>query len=264
MKMVLALLLQSLFTVTIALGQPHAKGYKLPPNWKEGAIFENIKAFEPLPESYDWRTTPGGLQPIRNQASCGSCWAFSITAVIESLARIKNPAEIDLAEQTLVSTCERDGDCGGGYFSAFNYARDKGLPNEAQDPYRARNSSCKPGLKPVAKIARWAYIGSGDREPTIEQLKTAIIQYGPISVAVNASFGNYREGIYDKCNRSGEDHMVNLEGWNDDGQYWIMRNSWGASWGEAGYMRIKYVGRTGAKCNNIGRTAAFAVLEETK
>lgn len=246
---------------TQGLGDEYARGLKMPPNWREGATFEDVRPLAGLPEAFDWRQQ-AELQPIRNQGSCGSCWAFSIAAVVESLERIKDGNKVDLAEQTLVSRCERAGDCGGGYFSAFNYVRDKGLPDEAQDPYRAKNSNCKSGLNPVSKIARWAYIGTANREPTTEQLKTAILQYGPISVSVNASFGNYRGGIYSSCNRRMEDHMVTLEGWNDDGQYWIMRNSWGTGWGEQGYMKIKYVGSSGAKCNNIGRVAAFAVLPE--
>jgi hypothetical protein len=55
--------------------------------------------------------------------------------------------------------------------------------------------------------------------------------------------------------------MVTLEGWDDDGKYWIMRNSWGTQWGEEGYMRIKWFGRNGNKCNNVGRSAAYAVLD---
>lgn len=240
-------------------------GYVMPEGGTRGAKFVDVAVDEALPAAFDWRTeVAGGLQPIRNQKSCGSCWAFSVTAVLESLMMIKDPTAgvPDLAEQTLVSTCSRAGDCAGGYFNAFDYLQSPGMPNESQDPYRAVNSSCKSGLTRVGKVMDWAYIGNGNSSPTTEQMKSAIKQYGPISVTVNGSFGSYSSGIYNNCNSGVENHMVVLEGWNDDGQYWIMRNSWGPNWGEDGYMRIKYTGRNGGKCNNIGRTAAFAVLQQ--
>ena len=225
----------------------------------------NLKADPELPAHFDWREqVEGGLQPIRNQGSCGSCWAFSVTAVLESLVRIAAPgADVDLAEQTLVSSCERNGSCSGGYFNAFNYTQNPGLPDEAQDPYKAYDTSCRQGLIPKQKISQWAYIGgSNGSSPTTEQIKTAIYNYGPVSVDVNGSFSSYTGGIYDRCNTSGTNHMVTLEGWDEEGGYWIMRNSWGTGWGEEGYMRIKYTNSSGSKCNGIGRVAAFAVLAD--
>jgi C1A family cysteine protease len=244
-------------------------GLVRPKNWAEKETFVDLEADDDLPAAFDWRgLVDGGMQPIKNQGSCGSCWAFSVTAVIESLMRIKDPAApvADLAEQTLVSSCSSSGSCSGGYFSAFNYTKNPGLPDEAQDPYKAYNTRCKQGLRPVQKIVRWAYIGNRDgRGATTDQLKTAIKTYGPISVDVNGSFGSYSGGIYNNCNSSGTNHMVTLEGWDDgDGTngHWIMRNSWGANWGEQGYMKIVYKGRSGRNCNGIGNVAAFAVLEE--
>lgn len=218
-----------------------------------------------LPASFDWRDeVAGGLQPVRNQGSCGSCWAFALTGVVESLSRIKSPGEeVNLAEQTLVSTCERDYDCSGGYFDAFDYVQSKGLPNESKDPYQARNSRCKTGLSSEKAIKNWAYVGASGKSPTTEQIKTAIKTYGPVAVSVNGSFSSYSSGIYNRCNTAQIDHMVMLVGWNDaDGGYWIMRNSWGSSWGEQGYMRIKYTDARGRKCNNIGDAAAFAELAD--
>lgn len=235
----------------------------------DAAEVDDMAPLENLPSSWDWRQYAGNrLQPIRNQGSCGSCWSFSITAVVESLVKIFVPeARVDLAEQTLVSSCESGGSCAGGFFTAFNYVRDKGLPDEKEDPYRASNSSCKSGLTAVAKISRWAYIGSN---PTTEQIKTAMTIYGPISVDVNGSFGSYGSGIYNRCGSTGTNHMVTLEGWQDDpayaangGGYWIMRNSWGSNWGEAGYMRIVYKSTSGRNCNGLGNYAAYAVLDQS-
>jgi C1A family cysteine protease len=238
-------------------------GLVRPEDWKKNAVFDDLKVQTTLPATFNWNDY-SRLQPIRNQKSCGSCWAFSVSAAVESVFRILYPiqAEIDLAEQTLVSSCCSAGSCSGGYFTALNYIKSPGLPDEAQDPYLARNSSCKSGLVPKVKISRWAYIGDGNSRPSTEQIKQAIYDHGSVSVDVNGSFGSYTSGIYNKCNSSGTNHMVNLEGWNDaDGGYWYMRNSWGADWGEAGYMKIKYKGSSGKNCNGIGNVAAYAVLD---
>jgi C1A family cysteine protease len=237
-------------------------GLEMPLDWAKGATFIDLAVDPELPAAFDWREQTE-LQPIRNQGSCGSCWAFSVTAVTESLLKIFQPDNfVDLAEQTLVSSCSSAGSCSGGYFRAFDYIKNPGLPDETQDPYVARNTSCRRDMNPMAKISSWAYIGTSGRSPTTDQIKTAIMTYGPVSVTVNASFSGYEEGIYNRCNSGGVNHMVTLEGWNDEGGYWIMRNSWGENWGENGYMRIVYTSSSGRKCNNIGETAAFAILAE--
>jgi C1A family cysteine protease len=160
-----------------------------------------------------------------------------------------------------VSSCESGGSCSGGYFSALDYVKSKGLPNEADDPYQARNSRCKNQLTSKAKLASWAYVGQRGREPTIDEIKAAIYHYGPVVVDVNASFGAYKGGVYDRCNTNRTDHMVTIEGWDEAGKYWIVRNSWGSDWGEDGYFRIKWTDARGRKCNGIGRVAAFAVID---
>jgi len=239
-------------------------GLEIPTDWKKQARFDNVIAHRDLPPVWDWRWKAEGLQPIKNQGSCGSCWAFSVTAVLEALIKIQTKQIVDLAEQTLVSSCESGGSCSGGYFSALDYMKSPGLPDEGQDPYKASNSSCKPGLKAAEKVTRWSYIGDGNDEPTTEQLKTAIRDHGPISVTVyaNSAMTSYQGGVYNNCASGSENHMVTLEGWNDDGQYWVMRNSWGTSWGDNGYMYIRYKGASGAKCNRIGATAAYAIYKD--
>lgn len=232
------------------------------PLFETGAKYKSLLTVtdDDLPASYDWNELVQ-LQPIRRQGTCGACWAFSVTAATEAAMIIfKNIYPIDLAEQTLVSSCSNSGSCSGGYFTALNYIQGRGLPPEYLDPYRASNTKCKAPFSTVSKIKDWFYIGASNREPTTEELKRAIMTYGPISVTVNASFAGYDSGIYNACNRRSTNHMVNLEGWNDDGEYWIMRNSWGKSWGEDGYMRIRYTNSAGQKCNRIGERAAFVIV----
>lgn len=226
--------------------------------------FVDIKAEPDLPAAFDWRTEiPGGLMAVKNQGSCGSCWAFSITAVVESLVKIKTPAsKPDLAEQTLVDCSQYN--CSGGNMDAFDYVVKSGLTNTANYPYREANGRCKVKKNaPRQKVKSWAYVGSATVSPTTEQIKTAIKQYGVVSVVVAAtnSFMAYSNGVYNKCDGRGINHMVNLVGWNDADGAWIMRNSWGPTWGEQGYMRIKYVDKHGDKCSAIADSASFAILE---
>ncbi len=222
------------------------------------ANYDNITPNKNLPRLFDWRWMAEGLQPIRNQKNCGSCWAFSTTATFEAVIRIQSGKFLDLSEQAVVS-CSRAGSCMGGYFEALNYMSTPGVPDESQFPYKAQSLKCKSGLTAADKLVKWSYIGDGNSAPTTEQLKTAIYEHGPISVTVcgSGAIQNYKTGIYNSCSNSCENHMVNLEGWNDDGQYWIMRNSWGETWGENGYGRIKYTNSAGKKCNSLGYTAAY-------
>lgn len=241
-------------------------GFKRNPDWRLRATnFDNLKVQANLPVRWDWRDIIP-LRAARNQGSCGSCWAFSCAGVVELVWQLLHPDFFPpflSAPQTLVD-CSRY-DCGGGNFDAFDYIKSKGLPLESAYPYTARNGSCKT-YTPFTKITRWAYIGDGNSEPTIEQMKQAIYDHGPISVdvAANGSWSGYSSGIYDSCNSSSINHMIILTGWDDtDGKgFWYALNSWGDDWGEGGYMRTRYT-RNGSntKCNEIGETSAYAIVD---
>ena len=215
-----------------------------------------------LPVEFDWRNQ-ANLQPVRTQGNCGSCWSFATTAVLESLLIINgHDSYPDLAEQTMVSTCSNHGDCRGGYFEAFDYMTNIGLVAEYEDPYLMRNSVCR-DLNFVERkyTASWMYITNNGGSPTIDQIKQAILDYGPVSTDIVGSFPGYRSGIYNRCSNRRTDHMVNIIGWSDYGQYWIVRNSWGAEWGEQGHIRIKYENFMGRKCNGVGTIVAAAVID---
>lgn len=227
-------------------------GLVRPVDWAKGVTFMNVSRVAELPKKFDWREEAGGLTPIKNQRSCGSCWAFGTVAVVESVMKIRDHVINDISEQHLVS-CNRDGwSCGGGWF-AHEYHRNPGIVMGSQFPYVAQDVSCKKNLSYGEKILGWAYVGGDDRAPTVEEIKAAIIEYGPVAVTVSAtsSMQAYRGGIYNNCTGRQINHLVNIVGWNDDEGSWIMRNSWGSGWGENGYMRIKY------GCNKIADTASF-------
>lgn len=235
-------------------------GLIIPKNWRHGAQFVRPRVFrDDLPAHFDWREQQhGGLTPVKNQKSCGSCWAFSTVATFADVLKIRDGVVKDLSEQFLVS-CNNDGwGCSGGYF-AHKYHEDPGAVPAEEFPYVAKNVKCKADLSHEDKIESWAYVSGESDMPDVDAIKQAIHEYGPISVAVAAtsSFQAYKSGVFNKCGSSSINHAVNLVGWDDEDGAWIMRNSWGDSWGENGYMRIKY------GCNKIGYGASFVRYKAT-
>ncbi len=232
-----------------------ATGFKPDPNWREKAMFlQPKKTRATLPTKWDWRDTAHGLTPIKNQGSCGSCWAFGTVAVLESIVKIRDGVSKIFSEQQLVS-CNEDGwGCNGGMF-AHKYHMTPGATLDSDFPYVAEDVPCQHGALPDTKIENWAYVGSSSQSrATVDDMKQAMYQYGPLAVTVAASgsFKAYKHGIYNANDGQSINHIVAIVGWNDDeGGYWIMRNSWGARWGEEGYMRIAY------DTNQIGNQATF-------
>lgn len=195
-----------------------------------------------LPEKYDWREN-GAVNPIQNQGQCGSCWAFSTVANIEGVHFVQHNKLIKLSEQELVS-CDHSGDngCEGGLMSnadEFLIDSKKGLEREDVYPYTADDSECKyKSDKAVVFISAWTKISTNE-----DQIAAALVQYGPLSIAINAGpmqfyFGGVTSPPAELCDPTALDHGVNIVGFNVDAQYgpyWIVRNHWGSSWGEQGY-----------------------------
>ena len=270
MKLSRFLLISSLFLMgsvpmfadakaTSARGPLHPTGLIVPKNWRHGANFVKqtpLRPDEKLPASFDWRAESNGLTPIQNQGNCGSCWAFSTTSTFADTILIHDQQTRSLSQQYLVSCDNHGWNCKGGWF-AHDMFQEFGAVYSSDLPYTGKDSSCPANLQYHEKIENWAYVGSPSGSlPDTNDIKRAIMDFGPVSVAVNVtfSFQFYRSGIFSSCDKSTENdlnHAVNLVGWNDDGGYWIMRNSWGKGWGENGYMRIKY------GCNLIGFSASY-------
>lgn len=236
-------------------------GLNLPADWREKATVIIPAQHYDLPAKFDYRDmVPGGLTPIKNQGSCGSCWAFASAGVFENVLRIRDGVEKDLSEQYLVSCNTLGYSCGGGWW-AHDLHQQYGLVPEDNFPYEASDLSCKQNLPHEEKITSWAFVTNQDDLPSVDALKNALYTYGPLAVTVVASggsFSSYKSGIYNDCSGSTSvDHAVVLVGWDDtNGEgHWIMRNSWGLNWGEQGYMKIKY------GCNAIGYAASFIVYE---
>lgn len=215
-----------------------------------------------LPENFDYRDY--GLTPVKAQGMCGSCWSFATTAVLQDVIKIKTNRVVNLSEQYLLD-CNNDGySCAGGWIP-HDYHKNKGYRGAIDGnayPYIGQQSSCAPGHTPVDKIDNWFFVDkNGDYNKNIKQ---ALIQYGPIwtTIYVNSALERYRGGIFNQCDMGGNqvNHAVVIVGYGKDKatgvDYWIVKNSWGSSWGENGYFRIK------SNCNRIGFASNYVVYKD--
>ncbi|EAR84061.1 papain family cysteine protease (macronuclear) [Tetrahymena thermophila SB210] len=178
---------------------------------------------------------------VKNQGSCGSCWTFSATGAVESALIIAGKAErsINLSEQQLVDCCTAEYDnagCNGGNKDqAFRYIESNPITTEANYPYKAVNQKCntqKAALTPNYTISNYKQVNASTND-LAEALK---IQ--PIAISVDASnWSFYTGGIFSNCNNTTHNHAVLLVGFQNDA--WIVKNSWGTTWGENGYIRLK-------------------------
>eukprot|EP00727_Mastigamoeba_balamuthi_P004080 m51a1_g1367 putative cysteine protease (313) ;mRNA; r:409261-410199 len=184
------------------------------------------------------------LPPVKDQAQCGSCWAFSAIANAEGQYYLKNHKVLALSEQQLVSCDKDDSGCNGGLMSTADaYIVKNGLATEEAYPYVSGSGSvprCKAFTAAVSYSSNKDFGAIESDEQIIANLK----QYGPLSIAIEADqavFQNYQSGILDSTSCGTElDHGVALVGYGTEGgkNFWTVRNSWGSSWGEQGYIRL--------------------------
>uniref|UniRef100_A0A0K8T8H9 Cathepsin L n=1 Tax=Lygus hesperus TaxID=30085 RepID=A0A0K8T8H9_LYGHE len=208
---------------------------------------------EELPENFDLRIE-GAITPVKNQGHCGSCWAFCTTAAVEgAIARSNGDRLLDLSEQSLVDCAwgfDNLGCNGGTLDGAMKYVLTHGIPTEMEyGVYEANDGYCAiQNMTSTYKIRGFSQVTP--RNPNA--LKLALVKYGPVTVGVHASFvmQHYSNGLfYDfSCEDSYANHGVTVVGYGvrNEEEYWIVKNSWGETWGEDGYILIS------AKNNNCG------------
>jgi C1A family cysteine protease len=225
-----------------------------------------------VPSSFDWRhyNEQNWMTSVKNQGSCGSCWAFSAVGTVEAAYNIAtghpNP-DLDLSEEYLVSDCSASGSCCGGWMeTALEFVRDSGIPDEACFPY-VDLSSCMCGAT-CSSYCTYRTGGScsdatcsnkcGDwqnrlrkikavDEVSPSQMKQALVDNGPLSVAmgIGSAYHGYfdGQGVYRCTDDTGINHGVIIVGYNDAGRYWIVKNSWGSGWptpNDGGYFKVGY------------------------
>jgi C1A family cysteine protease len=192
--------------------------------------------------SIDWRERYK-VSSVKNQGSCGSCWAFSSVGAVESAWAIKHNILYNLSEQELIDCSTQNNGCEGGSMDlAFQYIIENGLCSNLSYPYTAEDGQCEKDCKSLVQISNYS-----DIIPNQEKMLMRAVQHQPVSVAIQAnkrSFQMYKSGIYSdpECGFK-LDHGVLLVGYGYDKDYdmdyWIIKNSWSYSWGENGYIRIQ-------------------------
>ncbi len=222
------------------------------PNGNGNGNGRNLQVI-PLAASLNW-TALGKVTPIKNQGQCGSCWAFSTTAALESTYLINIGATLSLSQQQLVdcSTGYGNKGCSGGFYTnAFKYIIAKKIVHSLTYPYVAVNQNCSRTTTMSAyPMTKYGYWTTGDCNNMKTQLNSR-----PLSVAVDATgWSRYKNGTF-ACNVTTYiNHAVLLAGYQADGT-WIIKNSWGKTWGEFGYIRLP----TGNSCN-VCKYPAAALL----
>ena len=211
-----------------------------------------VKVSNAAPSSYDWRNY-GRVSPVKDQGSCGSCWAFSTTGNLEGLYAGSKGVIKTFSEQMLVDCDTSDSGCNGGLMEyTFTWLKKNGgIMFDSDYPYKGVKSACKSDSSKYAdfKITGYKKLGSSYSTWSCvdeDELKEFLYENGPLAVAMNADpLQTYSSGILDvssaRCPTSGINHAVLLVGYGSTSSmdYWIVKNSWGKSWGEQGFFRIR-------------------------
>jgi len=181
------------------------------------------------------------LPAVKNQGSCGSCWAFTAITPLEFSRCKKNNKKVLLSEQQLVDCHPRHKGCNGGWYTtAWSYLGDGSNKLKKYGPYTAKQGECVFQKKFIgARVKSYVKV---DKNP--DAMMEALVEIGPLAVAIRVAggFGSYKEGIFSSDSCQGRiNHGVVIVGYGTMSgvPYWIVRNSWGPGWGNGGYILMK-------------------------
>jgi len=192
-----------------------------------------------LATDVDWDVTP-----VKNQGSCGSCWAFSTMGSIEHGHKLATGQTVNLAEQQLVDCDKTSNGCSGGMtYTAMNWLSGRAIYTTASYPYTARDGTCQTGTDSGVRIS--GYVGLAKNEAAL--LSGLNVQAVSVIVYADSTFQSYKSGVINAPTTCSLNHGVLATGYTADSIK--IKNSCGTSWGEAGYIRVK---RTTAGCGPYG------------
>ena len=197
------------------------------------------------PKKMDWRTKKGAVGKVKNQGACGSCWAFSTVASLETRVWQSTKKSVSLSEQELVDCAKGEygnyGCNGGLQDEAFKYIIDNQIGTEKAYPYRGRDQKCSKKNKKKGErvsVESFDYVKEGVTALTKAAAKNVV----SVSIEVQDDFMDYASGVYTNDESCGDqlNHAVTLVGYNTAVKkaYYIVRNSWGADWGIDGYVKM--------------------------
>jgi C1A family cysteine protease len=199
----------------------------------EEPVIEPSKTSRALPSAFTW----GPQSTVaKNQGSCGSCWSFATSGAFEAVINIWDNNVRDLAEQWLVNCDKSSSGCNGGTY-AFKMFVNNGTVYENDLPYKGKDGTCASSFTYHEKAKSYGTVTNN-----VDKMKQALYDYGPmyVSICAGSNLQNYKSGVITKSDGTQTNHGVVLTGWNDTDGCWIIKNSWGATYGEKGFFRIKY------------------------
>ena len=232
-----------------------------------------VKVTNAAPDAWNWQDK-GVVANVKDQGSCGSCWAFSTMANLEGQYALGKGVVKTFSEQQLVDCDTLDSGCNGGLMEySFTWLKDNGGFNLDTDyPYKGTKQACKSDSSKYVDMKVTGYKKLGNEYSNWdcvdeEGIKEFLYETGPLAVALNANpLQTYSSGILDKtaaqCPTSRLNHAVTMVGYGTDTSsgkdYWLVKNSWGKSWGESGYFRIRRGnGTCGINCYITSATVSF-------
>eukprot|EP01059_Diplonema_ambulator_P017484 TRINITY_DN29499_c0_g1_i1.p1 TRINITY_DN29499_c0_g1~~TRINITY_DN29499_c0_g1_i1.p1 ORF type:complete len:318 (+),score=78.59 TRINITY_DN29499_c0_g1_i1:43-996(+) len=197
------------------------------------------------PASFNWVDHPGVIASVKDQGSCGSCWAFSAVGSIEAQWGIAGHPLVNLSQQYFVSCETKDQDgCNGGWpYRAMEYAAQTGVPTLDSYPYVSQNGT-NPSCQHSYTLATANVTGYTSLPHSETQMAAILAASGPISVCLYADdtvWWPYTGGIMSNCPQKPTTHCVLIVGYGSSNgeDYWLIKNSWGTGWGENGYLRLQ-------------------------